>query len=754
MALADTELRRGGRVVYGDRAFEQDAQNAMRGDIVRALIELITNADDAYARMDDVDGKIRVEVEHRRGAASWRVVVRDRATGMTQSEMESRIVELGGRASGFEEGQAVRGNLGRGAKDVAVFGPTTFESIKGEWYAALRLLANGEYRAPERARHVNPEDRKRLGIPRGNGTVVTVDVRGTVRCPNHGTLKKKLSSHYQVRDIMSDSKREVVLVNLNNRKEQDRLHYEVAGSDLLWSGTLTLRSYPEVQAQLEIRRLPERCDDPASDPCRPAGILVKGRRAIYENTLFSTEGNPYAAVIHGRLVCPYIDVLAQDYDDRREHGEPPTPNNPMPIIMRSRDGLVEGHPFYKELRGAAEAVLGEIVRAEEERARRQARDVANDRTRRDLERMAREAARFMEEELREAGADDLPGASGSSLASDLAIVPPDAICYVNEPKTLTVLARRQGLSADATVSVTLDPEGVVELIDGAQVPLRLHRWRPDLLAGRMRVQGLIPDVALIQCHVDGRLADAIIEVREEHAPPPDPAPIPATLEFERPTYRVGWNRTKVLVLRAPREACEDGALVNVSSNAPGIVVLTPRVPMGFDASLGYAVGSVRVEGRNLGAEGTILAVLNGLTARCRAKVTQAEEGPKVAFEFVDEENGAYRALWKQRSDPQTGEETLVLEIQARHPALRRYLGEYPNFPGQNTPWARLLLAEIIADNVCREVARRVDATRDASERPDAEGFYAEHYKRMLRLLPRFHQMMLPEVPPWAPDVGD
>src|SRR6266849_4570830 len=72
VAIQTGELRRAGRVVYGVRAFEQDAQEAMRGDIVRGLIELVTNSDDAYARMGDVAGKIRIEVEHRRGAA-WRV---------------------------------------------------------------------------------------------------------------------------------------------------------------------------------------------------------------------------------------------------------------------------------------------------------------------------------------------------------------------------------------------------------------------------------------------------------------------------------------------------------------------------------------------------------------------------------------------------------------------------------------------------------------------------------------------------------
>lgn len=88
----------------------------------------------------------------------------------------------------------------------------------------------------------------------------------------------------------------------------------------------------------------------------------------------------------------------------------------------------------------------------------------------------------------------------------------------------------------------------------------------------------------------------------------------------------------------------------------------------------------------------------------------------------------------------------MLEIMGRHPALRRYLGEAPLFPGQNYPWVKALIAEIVADNVCREIARRIDARRPQDERPDSEGFYAEHYNRMLRLLPKMHALVLPDPP--------
>ncbi len=69
---------------YTGRAFQQDAIHAMRGNVVRALIETITNADDAYGH--DTKGKIRVEIERKRGTS--RIITRDRAKGMRKVEMD------------------------------------------------------------------------------------------------------------------------------------------------------------------------------------------------------------------------------------------------------------------------------------------------------------------------------------------------------------------------------------------------------------------------------------------------------------------------------------------------------------------------------------------------------------------------------------------------------------------------------------------------------------------------------------------
>ncbi len=54
------------RVSYTARAFKQDASNAMKGDIFRGLIELITNCDDAYG--DDAAGERSVSRSSTGGA--------------------------------------------------------------------------------------------------------------------------------------------------------------------------------------------------------------------------------------------------------------------------------------------------------------------------------------------------------------------------------------------------------------------------------------------------------------------------------------------------------------------------------------------------------------------------------------------------------------------------------------------------------------------------------------------------------------
>jgi hypothetical protein len=399
-----------GRVKYGGRAFHQDATEAMRGDIIRALIETITNSDDAYG---EKNGKIRIEIEHRRGP--WKVITRDRAKGMSAAQMREAFAILGGRTSGFESGASVRGNLGRGAKDLAAFGTVVFESISDDKYSKLTLEPNGEYILDPQDRKADTAIRELLGIHRGNGTAVTMNVADNIRCPLHAKLAERLSKHYQLRDILSDPRREVTLVNVGKDKGIT-LRYAYPSLPIVFQGELAIPGYPEATAAVTIYRNEERYDDSPSEDSRPAGLLIKGRRAIYESTLFRFESHPMAGWFSGRVECPYVDQLASEYDRRLLAGERQDDRNPIPVITRRRDGLQPTHPFYKALATVVEKPLGELIREEEKKARESSGHESS-KMRRTLDALGRDLARLIDEDLRELEEEGLIGGGepGSSI---------------------------------------------------------------------------------------------------------------------------------------------------------------------------------------------------------------------------------------------------------------------------------------------------------------------------------------------------
>jgi hypothetical protein len=727
-----------GHVEYTGRAFSQDAQEAMGGDIVRALIELITNCDDAYATFPASEtGKIQVAIDRRTGQ-DWTVVVRDRATGMTADELVTKITKLGGRTSGFETGGDLRGNLGRGAKDVAAFGDVTFESIRNDRYSRLVLRQDGSVvlEANERAK---TESRGAIGVPRGHGTSVTVTVRAGVRCPRRETLKARLSTHYQLRDVLADSKRKVELYTANSGIT-DALVYAHPAAELVFDEDIKVEGYPEAHAHLRLMRLPIRCDEGPSTPTRPSGILVKGRRAIYENTLFGFENRPAAGWFCGRLDCTFIDELAQRFDTEAESGRPLDVRNPARIISRRRDGLMLSHPFVKALRAAAEGPLGRLVAAEEEREKKADSQVEDRRARAALDRCAQELSQMLSDELREMEAEDLRGPSGGSTPA-LSLVPENAYAYLGEDRTLTVLVREDAIPQGATVQVSCDPEGVLEVMTPV-VDLVRHGHRPDLLKGQVRLRPLDEASTIVSAVVSAHRADAIVEVRATREVEEVEVVPPEALEFERPAYRVGLSREKTLLVRAPaRLVANLGSQVSVSSNQPGVVVRTTAAALVLNEEFEFYQAKVRIEGRRLSTTALLTARLGETSASTNVTVTQKEEGPRYRIRLVDEDMSPYRAVSETEKDPKTGEDIRVLKVWARHPALRPLLAA----DGIHSRPARLVIAEAVADVSARLLVGVLYAQLRGLEDFPSDRVYTEHYRRVYRLLPRIQQVLLADL---------
>ncbi len=724
-----------GTISYTGRAFHQDSMEAMRGDIVRGLIELVTNSDDAYASMQlQKPGRISVEVEHRRNQP-WKVIVRDRATGMLSGDMKKKFSALGRRTSGFESGQQRRGNLGRGAKDLAAFGEVSFESVCDGRYSKFVLHHDGTWEL-DVERDAKTEDQKRLGIPRGNGLVVTVSVAAHIRCPHHDNLRRKLSTHFQLRDILSDANRFVELENINDGT-RERLSYHHPKLPVVYSGVLSLKEYPDAKVDISIWRLPERCDDGPNDVGRPNGILIKGARAIYENTLFSLEGNVHAGWFSGKLTCTHIDALARDYDDRLDKGLQPDASNPIPIISRRREGLAHDHPFVKALSAAVETELGSLVAREAERARAEVGSESSA-TKAALERLANEVGRLISEELREIEAEEMPGDAGG-VPPLLQIVPEQIYAYMGEDRTLSVAARNENVSVGDELNITADPIGVVEILTPV-VQLRNHSRREDLLVGQIRIRPLIEgEVTLVAAAMVDRNANAMVEVRPSREVVEEPVEAPSTLQFDRPSYRVGWQRKKNLTLNAPAAfIAEHGRTLTVSSSDPGVAIRGTNVMLEYDDTVDYYRGQVQIEGRTLTSTAVVSARCGEQYVETVVAVVRREEGPNFVIRLVKEDFGIWRSIVEK--EPVEGGERSVIKIAGRHPALRRYLGE--NFEHQDSPVCRGMITEIVADVTARMIVSELYRLRRNTEAFDSDRFYREHYKRLARFLPRFQSLLL------------
>jgi len=718
-----------GHVTYGGRAFHQDATEAMGGDITRALIETITNSDDAYGSKS---GKIRIEVEHRRGP--WKVISRDRATGMTASRMEDVIAHLGGRTSGFEAGADVRGNLGRGAKDLAAFGPVDFECICNDEYAHLRLEPDGNYTLDPPCKHTS-NDREHLGIPRANGTIVTINVQENFRCPQHAKLVTKLSRHYQLRDIMADPEREVSLVDLNTNA-CDVLHFSFSQLPIILETDISIEGYPNASARLTIFRNSERYDDPPSDPLRPAGILIKGRRAIYDNTLFRFETNPHAGWYSGRLDCPFIDDLAREYDRRLLAHEGQDGLNPMPIITRRRDGLQRLHPFYKALAAAVESYLEPLI-AEEDRKSREHSSTESTQLRRMLNNLSRDLSKLIDEDLREIDEEGLLGSDipGSQLPP-IRLIPQDVVLYMGEEKTVSVMVVPELCSNGVTVQC--EPAGVVEIIDGVSIPLAPHRTRPDLLTGQIHLRPLLESQTLLTANCGNHSDVAIIEVRpERELVEVEQNPVDH-LQFERDNYRIAWTRKKTVRILAPlADIAEHGMDASVFSSNPGVVIRKGQVKFFLDEEVEQYVAEVTIEARELSSQATITAKLGDLSTTCNVVVTKEAEGPSLKIQIDDyQEAGNYRATVKQE------DALTVITIMGLHPIMKRYRGPDPHFPGKDLPTTKILIAEIVADQASRMILEKKFPTSTTHEQIDAARFYSEHYRYMTKYLTRCHKALL------------
>ncbi len=675
-------------------------------DVYDALVELITNADDSYHRLfkrnrrNSDGGPILIEyLEQRKGKPSV-VVIRDRAEGMSLKEMMDKLGEVGTRRS--EEGD--RGFMARGAKDCTELGSLTVESIKDDRLYKCQLTQVPQFVPLLNGNKVTSAVREGLHIQHGNGTVITLEISQNHAMPRFENLIRDLPWHYALRDVLGEhSGTKVLIRNLNRSGDgSERIAYQQPEGELVCQLVFEIPEYNAAKASLNIWRSTEPFED-SGERFRRAGILIKGERAIHECSLLSQEfeRDPYARRYFGRIECAYIDKLLRDFDRRRERGEQHDQSNPSLVIDPNRQqGLIRDHPFVKALLLIPSEQLRALIAKDRELDRSKKQQIENENTRNRLSRLAKKASEFLKqqvEDLQELTADDDVDKSAFTKQG-VFIYPTYFKVAVDEERTLTYYAKASRVTGEKPTAHVDSDDPALEILDTA-VELRPHKTKEDRYLASFRVRGVAPkETIIIRAALEGlpstEAIGSVIENRiEEHT-------FDSPLEFAHREYRVreGSRRGLDLYARYP-EVVADVCSASVVSSDNISVPIRGTCRLEPVAGSNYARGTVVVQGRKLNAKAEITATINDRRATTEVRVVQSppETTTPLKIELRDEDFGNFRARWADHEGKPN-----VLLVSARHKSLARYLGPPPEYAGQEHPVFRVLLAEVVAESVCRK----------------------------------------------------
>jgi len=720
------------------RALIQAAKLAII-DVNDAIVELVTNSDDRYQILK-AKGSIDIEVVRRRGDSQQILKVKDYADGMDAKTMESKLSFIGGRDSGLDRGEKVRGTHSRGAKDVAAIGRVVFESIAGDGrYHKCEITPYLDF-VPHESKDVTPKIRKSIGISKGTGMLVTIELDKYQRVPQHDNLKRQIQRLVSLRSILGDDHRTVTLADLGQARRDRIVAPRIRGKERV-KDSFTIPGYPQATAKIVICRAKERFDR-EYERFRLGGILVESKRAVHQATLFDSglESDTHALCFYGKLVCHYIDDLCNEFDERFESRRPFSAHNPTyPLDPSRRSGLNREHPFVQALFAEALRRLRPLVEEERKREERERDRIESKATRKRLNALEKAAHEFMhdfsqEEEEEIAREPDGKHPESRFLEKGYVLSPPFTQMIVGHSRLFWINIRQETFP-ELEIGSTLQIECMSSEIttDKRYCGLEPHPNQAGVLRALWKVKAVYATSATgVRVRVGPITAESAIEVLASEA---DRYRDVVVLQFSKKRYRMRTDQKhKRIRILAPMSPVPVAVSLNVEVDSnhfdlSGQQVLRPNERL----HVALCDLSTKCDGQEASA---MMSASLG-EAKATADIASVRPlGAELSIKLEDIDLGNQRYRWRQN----------VLEIAARHPSLRRYLGEkQQGFPGQESKHFRLVIAEVVADAVCALLVRRnVQASPEEFEDADWDAYYALYSKYMTQFLPTAHKLQCPD----------
>ncbi|CAB4947222.1 MAG: hypothetical protein F2840_06615 [Actinobacteria bacterium] len=695
-----TETRTG-RVEYGSRAFEQDAGHAIRGDVVRALIELITNSDDAYG---DSPGEIVIRLAPT-GKADYpvSVSVHDSAKGLDAQGLIANFGVLGAEKDQSEAGAHVRGLLGRGAKDVASLGPVMFEAVRDGFYSCFELAQDGSWELTADTLAIDDDICDEMRIEPGqNGLTATVHVAKKFSVPNRATLLTKLGTNAQLRDLAA--RRPIMVQDARTDLTTKRVEPQVASGEVVIDKGIELQGYSPVH--LTVYRMPIKANGTVT-PYSLHGLLIKSDVSVFENTWFGLDQRPESAFFCGVIDAPQISTIIRAYDAK--DGDL---GGPVRLLSRDRDGLVKEHPYRKEL---ARAVMLEVQPLFDALAKQMDAGRKQGASLEKAFKVARDALRDQLTAMMSEIEDDTPGGIGPKAAEALVIIPPVRILQPGESVVLTARAVDEPSVQGAVTIESPSGDDVLAAVE-CESDWVAHTRLPAFQTQIGVTAGLTTGSADVKLEIPGHVARArILVVAPEEVDAPS---LPEGLEVLPLRASVAPGRGKRLNVRAPIEYVGEELIVGASgvplADVNGAVALAPE-PGGR-----WASATVSLKAGSEKGEAKVRVELPGVGDKT-ATVVVDEAAGRGGMDFSIDLIAHKSPNRRVRVGGDAG--MLEITVYGLHPSFAGVFGKYSDvnakFADEDSPQARAVLAEVVALALAtygteREYERRPEMLSDAT----------------------------------------
>tara|TARA_Y100001970_G_scaffold287263_1_gene411508 strand:+ start:1047 stop:3338 length:2292 start_codon:yes stop_codon:yes gene_type:complete len=694
--------------VEGSKRISQQTMLKSITSLTQALVELITNVDDAYERLNSPNKKYRgnCAVFYDRGGETrpTTIKVSDRAAGMDSEKLYSVLKKHGDKVK--SEG-ASRGFFARGLLDTSSIADVFIQTVKNKKITTAQIKHQTmQYKIIDKDVAINQVNKtlaknidgfdyfKNKKLRDGTEIILKIPPK-IINIPQVKSLVNNLKTQYQLRNILSDDKNTefkntLDLTLFDKKKEKYPISFTSPKAELVQEKIINLepREGKKVKAVFKLFKTKNPMDE-LSQEYRHYGILVQGIKAIYENSFLeeSLDNESILKSYYGVLKCDYIDELAHEWESKRAKDQKYSSDNRIPIHdQERRKGLSKDHPFIKNhLFKEPIKILNEIVI-------KHRKEVGSDIT--DKEDLEQQKKKFdiLHQELK-----DYENLNGKKLPYGKWLVFPKALkIKEGETSSFRVYTNLSEIDIKDEVEIKF-PDKYKNFVLPKQLKskFKINPLREEQCYATFEIEGLKEcDYFDINLMYKNSLKTQIrvsvyLEKNREFKKP---------LEFEKDSYFVKENANKKTVVYAqyPDFIDEKEIKLDVSNSNQKAISCQSKVTLKYVEGTNFLKGEIKVRGIKL-QDSSIISVSHDpytASANVHVKKDKEEQGTEYKPIYVTHFLGKnIRAAWSPKKEN-------ILEITTDHPLVRHYLGakepingKFPNF---KTPQWKMFFNEILA----------------------------------------------------------